>query len=140
MISNSKNIDISILVPCYNSSSTIERCLDSIIDQEYNLKKIKIICINDGSTDNTLQILQKYKKKYDSIFEIYSQENEGLAKTRQNLLSHVTTTFFMFLDSDDFFLPKAFKRIVNASKNGKFIVTVSKSTRYFENKKKHRIW
>ena len=75
--------NLSILVPAYNVENYIEECIDSLLDLDTNYE---IIIINDGSTDNTKQILQKYKKiKY---IKIINQENMGIAHTRNNLLKN----------------------------------------------------
>ena len=63
---------VSVIVPVYNSEKTIERCLDSLINQSH--RKIKIICVNDGSTDKTFEILKHYGEKYHRV-KIINQKN-----------------------------------------------------------------
>ena len=70
---------ISVVVPVYNTSKYLRKCLDSLVNQTF--KDIEIICVNDGSTDSSLSILQEYKAKYNSI-KIISQENQGLSSAR----------------------------------------------------------
>ena len=65
---------VSIIIPIYNVEKYLKKCLDSLVNQ--TLKNIEFICINDGSTDNSLEILQKYANG-DSRFKIISQENQG---------------------------------------------------------------
>ena len=74
-----KNIQpkVSVIIPCYNVEAYLAECLDSVINQ--TLKDIEIICINDGSKDSTLEILQNYKEKDERVVLI-SQENSGLSK------------------------------------------------------------
>lgn len=67
-------IKISIIIPVYNAEKYLEQCLESVITQ--SLKEIEIICVNDGSTDNSLQILEKYSRKDNRII-IINQENGG---------------------------------------------------------------
>ena len=74
-----ENSLISVIVPVYNVEKYLKRCLDSIINQTYD--KLEIICVNDGSTDNSLEILKGYKVK-DSRIKIITQENQGLSEAR----------------------------------------------------------
>lgn len=89
---------VSILIPCYNVEKYLPHCLDSIVNQSYN--NLQIVLINDGSKDNTWQIMQEYARK-DNRIEIYNQENQGVANTRNNLLDKVKGDYVLFIDSDD---------------------------------------
>ncbi len=71
---------VSIIIPTYNAKNYIERCINSIIEQTY--KNLEIIIINDGSSDNSENIILNMKKKYENIIKYYSQENQGIANTR----------------------------------------------------------
>ncbi|MFV0380340.1 MAG: glycosyltransferase [Anaerorhabdus sp.] len=90
--------DFSVIVPAYNSENFIERCLNSLVNQ--TLKDIEIIVINDGSTDSTQKIIDRFKVKHSNI-RAYQTENQGIASTRNFGLSKVKTKYFGFLDSDD---------------------------------------
>ena len=94
------NPKISVIIPVYNGKNYIEECLDSIINQ--TLKEIEIICVNDGSTDNSLEILEKYHSKDDRI-KIVTKENEGQGYARKVGLDNATGTYIMFCDQDDKF-------------------------------------
>lgn len=74
-----KKVLVSAIVPIYNNEKFIKRCLDSIINQ--TLKEIEIICINDGSTDNTLKILNEYQMM-DNRIRIVNQTNRGVSDSR----------------------------------------------------------
>lgn len=78
---------ISILIPCYNVSPWLERCLDSILKQTYT--EWEGILVNDGSKDNTGDMLEEYAKK-DSRFKVIHQENRGLAGARNTALRQMT--------------------------------------------------
>lgn len=94
-----EKIDISIIVPVYNAEKTIEKCLNSLLTQkDVNLE---IICINDGSEDNTLNILKTYENKYDNIV-VVSQQNKGVSKTRNLGIDIAKGDYIMFVDADDF--------------------------------------
>lgn len=91
-------VQISVIIPVYNTGEYLRNCLDSIINQTF--KDIEIICINDGSTDNSLEILEEYQKS-DSRIKIYSQENQGQGAARNNALKYVSGKYTYFMDSDD---------------------------------------
>jgi len=89
---------ISIIIPVYNIEKYLKQCLDSVINQ--TLREIEIICVNDGSTDNSLQILQEYSRKDDRI-KLFSKENGGIGSARNEGLKHVNGEYIGFVDSDD---------------------------------------
>ncbi|MCM1324505.1 MAG: glycosyltransferase [Acetobacter sp.] len=89
---------ISIIIPIYNTSAYLPECLNSIIKQ--TLKNIEIICINDGSTDNSLAILNEYAQK-DQRIKIINQKNLGISYSRNNALKIASGEYIQFLDSDD---------------------------------------
>lgn len=88
---------ISIIVPVYNAQNYLEHTLSCL--QKQTLKDIEIICINDGSKDNSLNILEKYAKK-DSRFKILNQKNHGQAVARNNGLKNASGKYIMFCDAD----------------------------------------
>lgn len=90
-------IKVSIIVPIYNAEKTIKRCLDSIINQTY--KDLEILLINDGSKDNSLEIIKKYK---DKRIKIIDKKNEGVAKTRNLGIKKASGQYIMFIDNDDY--------------------------------------
>lgn len=92
-------VDISVIVPGYNAGQYLENCLESLVNQ--TKKNIEIITIDDGSKDNTLEILNNYKNKYPNLIKVISQENQGLSTTRNNGLKQATGEYIMFVDSDD---------------------------------------
>ena len=89
---------VSIIVPIYNVADYLPKCLDSILAQ--TLKDIEIICVNDGSTDSSLEILEKYAK-LDNRIKIVNQENAGVACARNAGLKAATGEYIGFVDSDD---------------------------------------
>ncbi len=89
---------ISVVVPVYNTSKYLRKCLDSLVNQTF--KDIEIICVNDGSTDSSLSILQEYKAKYNSI-KIISQKNQGLSSARNTGIEAACGDYIGFVDSDD---------------------------------------
>lgn len=91
-------IKISIIVPVYNVEQYLGKCLESLTNQ--TLSDIEIICINDGSTDNSAVILQEYAKK-DNRIKILTQENAGISNARNNGLKVAKGEYIGFCDSDD---------------------------------------
>ncbi len=90
---------VTVIIPAYNVENYIKQCLDSIINQTY--KNIDIIIINDGSTDNTLKIINQYAKKYKFI-KLIDIENNGQGYARNLALKQATGEYIMFVDSDDY--------------------------------------
>ena len=103
---------ISVIIPIYNVEKYLSECLDSITNQ--TLKNIEIICVNDGSTDSSLNILNEYASK-DTRIKIINQENKGAGAARNRGMSEATGEYIYFIDSDDFvstnFLEKMLKKI-----------------------------
>ncbi len=93
-------IKVTVIVPIYNAEKTLNRCLDSLVGQ--TLKEIEIITINDKSTDNTLEILKDYQKKYKNVVVIDNKENLGPAGSRNKGLQKAKGKYIGFVDSDDF--------------------------------------
>ena len=87
---------VSVIIPCYNSADTIERCINSVLDT--NKCELEIIAVNDGSSDNTEQILKTYGDRIKYI----TVENKGVSNARNIGLSKATAPFVMFMDADDY--------------------------------------
>ena len=88
---------ISIIVPIYNSEKYLNKCIDSLINQTE--KNIEIILVNDGSTDNSEEIIKEYK---DKRIKYYKNKNQGIGKTRNFGIEQATGSYIMFVDSDDY--------------------------------------
>ena len=89
---------VSVIVPVYNTEKYLKKCLDSILEQ--SLKNIEIVCVNDGSKDNSLRILRDYEKK-DSRIKILDQKNEGVAYSRNRAINIAEGEYVFFVDADD---------------------------------------
>ena len=101
---------ISVIIPVYNVEKYLRECLDSLINQ--SLKDIEIICVDDGSTDTSLDILKEYKEK-DKRFKIITQQNLKAGVARNNGLKEATGDYLSFLDSDDIFEPTMLEDMYN---------------------------
>lgn len=102
---------VSIIVPIYNAEQYIKRCLDALANQ--SLDDYEVILINDGSTDGTLEILNKYNSKHPNIFKIISTPNGGQGKARNEGVKYAKGEFLAFADSDDFMEPGMYEELYN---------------------------
>lgn len=93
-----KNPLISIIVPVYNTEKYLETCLESLVNQ--SLYELEIICVNDGSLDRSLEVLNKYAQK-DGRIQVITQKNGGLSAARNTALDQVKGQYVLFVDSDD---------------------------------------
>lgn len=102
------NIKVSIIIPVYNTSMYIDKCLNSLISQ--TLKEIEVICVNDGSTDNSMEILQKFAS-IDKRVIIINQENQGQSVARNAGIKIAKGEYIGFIDSDDWADEKMFEKL-----------------------------
>ena len=117
LISNNPNFifpRVSVIIPVYNTGKYLSQCLNSILNQ--TLKEIEIICVDDGSTDNSLSILKKYSEK-DNRIKVLKQNNKGGGAARNYGISIAKGEYLSILDSDDFFNENLLNETVNAADN-----------------------
>ena len=93
-------MDISIVVPVYNVEKYLKECINSLLEQDFR-GQYEIICVNDGSTDSSLQVLKEYEKSNEKIVLI-NQKNKGLSAARNTGLKNAKGKYVMFIDSDDY--------------------------------------
>lgn len=105
-------VKVSVVIPVYNVEDFLEECLDSIVNQ--TLKDLEIICVNDGSTDNSLEILNKYSEK-DDRFTIISQENGGHAAATNRGIELAKGEYLFLMDSDDILKVNALEETVKVA-------------------------
>ena len=111
---------ISVIVPVFNREKYIKKCIESIINQTY--KNIEIIFINDGSTDESLSIIQKYQISDDRI-NIINQSNSGVSAARNNGIKNSTGDYIMFVDSDDYVDSGMINKCVESLKNADILIS-----------------
>lgn len=97
---------ISIVIPVYNAEKYLRACLDSVLAQTY--KNWEAICVNDGSSDNSAQILEEYAAK-DARFHIINQQNSGVSTARNTGMRQTTGKYIYFMDADDIVSPYLFE-------------------------------
>ena len=93
-------IQVSIIMPVYNVEKYLKQCLDSLFSQ--TLKSIEIIAVNDGSTDNSLDILEEYQRNNSQSMSIYTTDNYGVSHARNYGMKKASGEYILFVDSDDF--------------------------------------
>jgi len=106
-------IIISVIVPVYNVENYLIKCLESLVYQ--TLKDIELICVNDGSTDGSLAILEDYQKKFSQV-KVYTKSNGGLSDARNYGLKHAVGEYIAFVDSDDYVSLNMFEILYEAIK------------------------
>jgi glycosyltransferase involved in cell wall biosynthesis len=119
---------ISVIIPVYNVEQYLHDCLDSVVAQSYS--DYEIICVNDGSTDGSLEILCEYQKKYSKIIVI-TQQNKGLSGARNAGIEAAKGDYLFFLDSDDWIEPTTIE-ILAMKQNGEDLLCFN-GRRVFEN-------
>ena len=107
------NIKVSVIIPIYNVEEYLKQCLDSLVNQTLN--EIEMICVNDGSTDSSLQILEEYAQK-DERIKVINKENEGLGAARNTGMEHAIGEYIGFVDSDDWIELDAYEKLYKNAK------------------------
>lgn len=130
-------IKVSIVIPVYNVEKYLEQCMESIISQ--TLTELEIICVNDGSTDNSLKILEKYEK-IDTRIKIISKKNDGLGAARNTGINAAHGEYIGFVDSDDFVDETMFEKLYNKGKSTGADVVLSNLDLYFDNTGERKIY
>lgn len=123
---------ISVILPVYNVEEYLRKCLDSVVGQ--TLQEIEIICVDDGSTDNSPHILEEYAKK-DARIQILHQKNAGAGAARNLGMKYATGKYLSFLDSDDFFELDMLEKAYLQAEQYQAEVVVFRSDQYLTEKK-----
>ena len=123
-------IKVSVIVPVYNVESYLEKCLDSLVNQ--TLKDIEIIVVNDGSPDNSQEIIDNYAKKYKQI-KAYVKENGGLSDARNYGIKKATGEYIIFIDSDDYVKENMLEIMYQKALNDNLDIVVCNSINVYEN-------
>ncbi|MEG0314093.1 MAG: glycosyltransferase [Erysipelotrichaceae bacterium] len=121
---------VSVIVPVYNTSKYLNKCLDSILNQ--TLKDIEVIIINDGSTDMSSNIIETYN---DSRIVSINQPNSGISITRNNGIKKATSSYIMFIDSDDWIERSMIEELYSTVINNNSDLVVCDFYEYYEDTK-----
>lgn len=117
---------LSVIIPVYNVEQYLERCVMSIVNQDVETDDYEIILVNDGSTDSSYVIACDLAEKYPNI-RLYSQENKGQGAARNLGIRVAKGNYILFVDSDDYLLPNAFKRMLEAAEVHQLDILVMQS-------------
>ncbi len=135
------NKTVSIIIPCYNGEKTIDRCLDSILVQDYT--PIEVIAVNDGSTDHTAEHIKSYQEAFlfhGKTLKLVEQENKGLAGAINAGLAVFTGDYLCWIDCDDYLLPASVsKRVKYLESHPDIAVVTSDAYFYKENDLEHPV-
>ena len=124
---------LSIIIPVYNVDDYLSECLDSILRQSFT--DFEVICVNDGSTDNSLDILNKYKA-LDNRIIVIDKNNEGSGIARNYGLQIALGEYVYFADSDDMFIKDALKLIVQTAEEKRTDILIFGAYSYYDGKKR----
>lgn len=120
---------VSIIVPVYNVEQYLQKCLDSILSQ--TLSDIEVICVDDGSTDNSLKILYDYQRK-DNRIHVVSQENAGPGAARNKGIELSQGEYIGFVDADDFIEKDMYRKMVSRAEKYNADIVIANSYLYFD--------
>ena len=113
--------DISVIIPVYNVEQYLKRCLDSILSNTY--KNLEVICVDDGSTDNSLKILEFFAQK-DPRVRILQQNRKGPSAARNKGLDMAKGKYISFVDSDDFISFNAYEILMLVAEQYNLDITI----------------
>lgn len=116
-----KKVKVSIIIPVYNAGEHLKFCMDSVINQSYS--NIEIIAVNDGSKDNSLEILNEYQNKYPKLIKVIDKKNSGVASSRNEGLKNATGEYLTFIDNDDYITKDCIESYVNSIKDNDILVS-----------------
>lgn len=129
---------VSIIVPVYNVESYLDECLTSLVNQSLN--DIKIIIVNDGSTDSSQKIIDKYALRYPEKIMALNKENGGLASARNFGLQYAQGEYVGFVDSDDYVDVNMYNEMYNLAIKNNADLVVCDLEYFFEYSNKDRLF
>ena len=131
---------ISVIIPVYNAEAYLEECMDSMIHQTIGIEHIELIVVDDGSTDNSLECLIEYEKKYpNSILLVPVEENCGQANARNIGMDYVTAPYFAFADADDWVEPDIYEKMLDKMEKFPCDMVHCFHVEHMENRKEHYV-
>lgn len=125
---------ISFIVPVYNTELYLEECLNSLLNQDISHDEYEIICVNDGSTDGSLELLRTYAQLHQNI-QVIDKHNEGVSVARNVGLEHANGDYIWFIDSDDLIETNCLNELKTIISNGEYdrIIINSKTFKSTDN-------
>ena len=139
-VKNVNSLPLSIVVPVFNTASYLDRCISSILNQTF--KDFELICVDDGSTDNSMEILEKYKMTDNRVKVIHFEQNKGASAARNAGIENAKGEFIGFVDSDDYIDERFYENLLQKSNDydiviGKLVLSTNISKFYYKSKFKN---
>lgn len=126
-------MDVSVIIPAYNAVSYVRKCLDSLLHE--TMDNLEVIIINDGSTDNTLEVISEYRDKIKN-YVIIDKENGGQAVARNEALKVARGKYVFFLDSDDYLVPGALSELYALAVKDDYDIAVGDKYMFYDDSDK----
>ena len=123
---------VSIVIPVYNVEKYLRKCLESVVNQTY--KNIEVIVVNDGTKDNSQDIIDEFKERYPKLIKSYIKENEGLSEARNFGIQKAKGKYITFIDSDDYISNNMIEKLYNKITQENFDIAVCDSLYEYPNK------
>jgi len=126
-------VKASIIIPVYNAEKSLSRCFDSILEQ--SCRDFEVIVINDGSTDQSQNVIQSYAAQYPEFFRVYVQQNQGAAETRNRGMEYSQGEYILFIDNDDYISPTYLEELLSEAEHSHADMVLTGYCRITENGK-----
>ena len=123
---------ISIIIPIYNVEKYLDECLTSVMNQTY--KNFEVILVNDGTKDNSIEIVNKFISKHNNI-KLVNKENGGLGSARNVGINHARGKYLIFIDSDDYIEATYIEKLYTEIEKSKSDIVICGINKYYENSK-----
>lgn len=127
-----ESVKVSIIVPVYNVEEYLDKCLNSLVNQ--TLKDIEIIVVNDGTKDNSQDIIDKYVSNYPKLVKSYIKENGGLSSARNYGLKFASGEYIAFVDSDDYVELDMYEKMYNKAKKENLDIVVCDTINFYDDR------
>jgi len=132
-------LPLSIVVPVYNTEPYLDRCIKSILNQTF--KDFELICVDDGSTDNSMETLEKFKVTDNRVKIIHFEQNKGASAARNAGIENAKGVFIGFVDSDDYIDERFYENLLQNSNDydivvGKYVLSTNISKLYYQRESK----
>lgn len=125
------DIKISVIIPIYNTEKFLEETLDSVLNQTM-IEDIEVLMLDDGSTDNSKYIIDKYAAEHDNFYAFHNK-NMGSGCERNFGIKHAKGEYIHFLDSDDYIIPTAYEKLYELAKSDDYDFVMANATKFTEN-------
>lgn len=135
------NIKLSVIIPVYNTSSFLRKCLESVVSAMNRVEEsVEVLIINDGSTDHSSEIIAEYIEKYPQYFKSFDKPNGGLSDVKNYGLERASGEYVIFLDSDDYIEPDMYQDMLSTAKREQADVVVCDIKLVYDDETRNKVW